>query len=112
MSTTATPKQPQDRKPKRGTAFDDVPEAFEFEHDGETYTFRPTAEHVTPGFLRKHRRDDEIDITYTMIELLADEETLEVIDNMSFPEHSAFQEQFGTYFQKFMGATLGESGRS
>lgn len=102
------PKKPQDHKPKKKT-LDDVPAAFEFTHEGETYAFKPTADHLTPGFLRKNRRRDEFDATYTIIETLAPDDVLDVIDNMSWKEHSELQEAFGDYFQEFMGASVGES---
>lgn len=105
------PKVPQDHKPKAST-LDDVDDCFSFDHDGKTYTLAPTADHMTPGFIRKHRNTNEADVTYSLIEELADAETLDVIDNMSWSEHSKFHEALGEYINAFMGASTGESSAS
>ncbi|WP_166140847.1 hypothetical protein [Nocardioides ochotonae] len=57
---------------------------FTFEHDGETYTFeRPLDVVRTPGWLRANRRRDELDLAFTILEAVAGDEALEVIDNMT-----------------------------
>lgn len=104
---TTAPKQPQDRKPRAKKA-EPVADAFSFDHNGETYTLAPTADHVTPGFVRRNRHEDEANVTYLLIEEMADDDTLDVIDSMSWPEHRAFHEAFGKHIEAFMGATLGE----
>ncbi|MFH5879757.1 hypothetical protein [Arthrobacter sp. NA-172] len=95
-----TPKKPQDYKSKTS----EVSECFSFDHDGETYTFKPTLESITPGFLRKHRNGTDLDVFFTIIELIADEDTLAVIDNLS---HKEF-DQLSTDFFKHLGAQRGE----
>lgn len=87
-------KVPGDHKAK---AKDEQADAFSFEHDGETYTFKPTYDVLTPGFLRANRRREEIDAFFTMVEALADEDTLDVIDHMSRDEFKALMEDFYAY---------------
>lgn len=98
----ATPKQPQDRKPKASDA--DSSEAFTFEHDGESYTLKPTLEYITPGFLRKVRKQNDLDAFFTILETLADDEQLEAIDSMT---HSEFQ-QMNKDFYAHLKASRGE----
>ena len=89
-------KKPADRKPKKK----DAPEAFTFEHDGEQYTFKPTYDVLTPGWLRKNRRRDETDAFFTMVEaLVQDDETLDVIDNMTRSEFRALMTEFYEYLE-------------
>jgi len=95
-----TPKKPQDRKPKT----EDVSDCFSFEHDGETYTLKRTIDHITPGFLRKNRKLDDLDAFFTILEELADDEQLAVIDGMSTPEFG----QLNRDFYKHLGAQRGE----
>lgn len=91
-------KQPSDRQAKKGKAS----ERFSFEHDGETYTFKPTYEVVTPGFLRANRRRDEIDSFFTMVEGLVDDydeltdrsATLDAIDHMDRDEFHQLMRDF------------------
>jgi hypothetical protein len=96
-----TPKQPQDHKPKAAEASD----RFTFEHDGETYELKPTLEHITPGFLRRIRKLGDLDAFYTILEALADDEQLEVIDVMSFEEFGQLNKDFFAH----LGALRGES---
>lgn len=100
----ASPKAPQDHKTKAT----DEPEAFTFEHDGETYSFKPTKSVLTPGFVRKHRHSDGGDIVYTLIELLTDEDALDVLDNMSFEDNRAVIKAFDKHVEALMGADLGK----
>lgn len=86
----ANAKKPSDRKPKA----DDETLAFTFEHDGQSFTFKPTYDVLSPGFLRANRRRDEIDAFFTMVEALADEDTLEVIDHMDRDSFKALMEGF------------------
>ena len=97
-----TPKKPQDYKPKASESA--VSDCFSFEHDGETYTFTPTLEKITPGWLRKHRNASDLDVFFTIIELIADEPALTVIDNLSHKEFN----QLSTDFFKHLGAQRGE----
>jgi hypothetical protein len=100
----ATPKKPQDRKPKASEA----EECFTFEHEGKSYTLKATGDCLTPRFMRANRRRDDVDAFFTILEELADEDQLEVIDSMS-------NEEFGELSKKFyahLGATQGESAAS
>lgn len=100
-------KQPSDHQPKKG----DAVERFSFEHDGETYTFKPTHSVVTPGFLRKNRRRDEIDAFFTMVEELVDDydeledksPTLDVIDHMDRAEFNQLMRDFYTHLGGLSG---------
>ena len=101
-------KQPTDRKPKNvnGTA----PDVFAFTHKGKRYEFaRPTAEVITPGWLRRNRKMEDVDATYSAIEQLADDDVLDVIDAMSWADHGTFQENFQEHMQQVMGVTMGEA---
>ena len=93
-------KKPTDRKSK----VQDAPDAFSFEHDGETYTFKPTFDVLTPGFLRKNRRREEVDAFFTMVEaLVVDDEQLDVIDNMSRDEFQQLMKDFYGYLEASQG---------
>lgn len=103
------PKEPQDHKKKASEIDEDVPESFSFTHDADTYTFKPTGEHIKPGFLRKYRNSSPEDAHYAMIELLADEDQLDIIDNMGWTEHRTFNQDFEDYVRRYMkGVGLGE----
>lgn len=101
-------KSPSDRKAKKSK---DAPDRFSFEHDGETYTFKPTYDVLTPGFLRANRRRSEIDAFFTMVEGLIDDydkksdksATLDVIDNMSRDEFKAVMGDFYDYLEVSQG---------
>ena len=95
-----TPKKPQDRKPKTT----DPAESFTFEHGGKSHTFKPTVEHITPGFLRKNRKLNDMDAVFEIFEVLADEEQLEVIDNLSHEEFGQLVKDFYAH----LGALRGE----
>lgn len=83
------PKQPQDRKQKAVVtaaekATGDGPFVYETEA-GETITL-PSINSLTGGMIRKHRRRDEVDFMFSLIEEIADEENLEKVDALSFRE--------------------------
>lgn len=103
----AEPRKPQDHKKK--VEKKTHPQArFSFEHDGETYTFaKDTTDVLTPGFIRKNRHD-EGEIVFGLIESLAGEDVLEVVDNMSFKDSAALQAKFLEYVNAFIGVSLGE----
>lgn len=95
-----TPKQPQDHKAKTSEASD----CFSFEHDGETYTLKPTIEHITTGFLRENRKLNDLDAFFTILEALADDEQLAAVDSMTHKEFG----QLSKEFYKHLGAQRGE----
>lgn len=106
---------PQDRKPKatEGTAGG----LFSFTHDGEEYTFpKPFTTVQTPGFLRANRRRDELDMAFTIIEVLADDDPdiLAVIDKMPLPEFNNLQARLGKALQDSVdnADVMGESAAS
>ena len=100
----AAPRKPQDRKPKAADAED----CFTFEHEGKSYTLKPTLDHLTPRFMRANRRREDVDAFFTILEELADEVQLEVIDSMSGEEFGELSKDF----YKHLGATQGESAAS
>lgn len=97
----ANAKRPSDRKSK------DVDDRFSFTHDGETYTLKPTYEVLTPGFIRKNRRRDEVDAFFTMLEELVDDydrledrsATLEAVDGMSRGQFAILMKDFYAYLE-------------
>lgn len=85
-----------------------ISEYFSFEHDGETYKFEGSLAEVTkPGFIRKMRKADEVDLLFTMFEMIAGDEALEVIDSMSTDEFKTLVEDFGEAMQAYQGTDLG-----
>lgn len=102
MADNPTPNRAARRsKGKKGVTWT---ECFSFEHDGETHTFQPTYDVLTPGFLRENRRRDEIDAFFTMVEALVPEgqegrDMLDLIDNMSRQEFRALMEDFYAYME-------------
>lgn len=76
---------------------------FSFEHRGNTYTFeKPFSTIRSPRWLRANRRRDELDLAFTILEELAGEGVLEVIDSMSEEE---FKELSGRLL-KDLGASF------
>lgn len=96
-------KKPADHKVKPGPP----DESFSFEYEGQTYTFAPTLGHLTPGFVRRNR-SNEAEFQYGLIELLADEETLTVLDGMSLKQNLAVMRDFGRYVDQVIEVSLGE----
>lgn len=96
------PRKPQDRKPKAvNESEENAP--FEFEHNGETFTLA-SADTLDAGFARKNRKLTPDDQFFTVLEALADDETLAAIDSMRKQEFEAFQKAFFTH----SGIELGE----
>jgi hypothetical protein len=107
------PRQPQDRKPKP-TA---TGEYFSFVHDGTEFTFpKPFAEVQNPKYLRANRRRDDLDMTFTIIETLADDDTniLEAIDAMGLKEFNKLSTRLNKALSNAVEGSdeLGESAAS
>lgn len=67
---------------------------FTFTHDGKSYTFEKSLERVRkPGWLRKNRRRDEIDLAFTILEEVAGDEALAAIDDMDEAQFQTIMEQ-------------------
>lgn len=96
-------KRPTDRKTKK----QDVPEAFSFEHDGETYTFKPTLEALTPGFIRRNRNNDA-EFQYGLVEALADDDALAALDSMTFKDNARIMAEFAEHAGETLRVSLGE----
>jgi len=69
-------------------------ERFTFDHDGKTYTFERSLDVVRkPGWLRKNRRRDELDLAFTILEEVAGDEALAAIDEMEEDEFVVLMER-------------------
>jgi hypothetical protein len=102
-------KKPQDHKSK---ADSDDGSRFSFTHNGKKYTFKPTAEILTPRYLRANRRRTPVDFEFTLFEELADEETLEAIDSMTRSQFNQLSRDFRDHYQAYSGVSAGESSAS
>lgn len=107
---TAVPdgvKQPTDRKPKADEASE---AAFQFTHDGKTFTSPPLIDILSPGFVRRNRDKEEMDFYFTMVEaLFADQpEAIAAIDTMSWDEFNIISESLVEQMRTKVGATPGE----
>lgn len=70
---------------------------YTFEHDGKTYTFeRPFAVVRSPRWLRANRRRDELDLAFTILEEIAGDDVLDVIDSMTEDEFVAFSKRLNS----------------
>jgi hypothetical protein len=96
------PRKPQDRKPKSVNETEEVT-PFEFEHNGESYTLA-SADTLDAGFARKNRKLSPNDQFFTVLEVLADDETLAAIDSMKKADFEKFQREFFAH----SGVELGE----
>lgn len=107
------PRQPQDRKPK-ATA---IGEHFSFIHNGTEFTFpKPFADVQNPKFLREHRRRPDLDMTFTIIEVLADDDAdiLDAIDGMGLKEFNKLSTRLNKALSNAVEGSdeLGESAAS
>jgi hypothetical protein len=99
---------PQDRKAKAGEG------RFTFTHKGKSYTLpKPVSTVANPGFLRANRRRDELDLSFTIIEILADEDPdiLAVIDAMPLADFNRMSRRLSKAISDGLEAApeLGES---
>lgn len=89
----ADAKKPADHRPKKPAAQTDASVPYTFTHDDVTYTFeKPVDAVLTPGWVRVHRRMDQVDMTFTLLEEIAGEKALAAIDDMSFREFGELSE--------------------
>lgn len=101
--TTSTKKTEDHKKSKAEL------EHFSFEHDGKTYEFEGSLALLgKPGFIRKNRNKDEIDILFTLLEEIAGDDALEVIDDMEVEEFEAFSKALNDQIVEYQGASVGE----
>jgi hypothetical protein len=95
------PAVPQDHKrPKAETAA----EPFEFTHDGVTYTL-PPASSIKAGMLRRFRKLDDLDVAFSILEEIADEDALAALDDMGIAEFN----QTVSDWQSHIGVDPGKS---
>jgi hypothetical protein len=104
-----TARMPQDRKTKAGGDG-----RFTFTHKGKSYTFpNPVSAVTSPGFLRANRRRDELDLSFTIIEILADNDPdiLAAIDSMPLAEFNRLSRRLSKTISEGMEAApeMGES---
>lgn len=106
---TTAPRRPQDRLSKT----EPTNGLFTFTHKGETYTLpKPVATVRAPKFMRANRRRSDLDLTWTIIEALADDDDdiMDVFDDMDEKEFERVSKRLG----KLIGSddsdeALGES---
>jgi len=97
----STARKPQDRKKP---AREDV---FEYTHNGRTFTL-PPYKSIKSGTIRRLRKLPATDFAFTLLEELADEDALAVIDDMDTEEFEAMNRAW----MEHSGITLGESSSS
>ena len=96
MTATTPRKQPHDHEKANAE------QRFSFVHDGKTYTFPEPISTVTrPGFIRRNRHRDEVDMGFTVFETLAGDspqgrECLAAMDDMDRDEFEQMVEEFWT----------------
>lgn len=79
-------------------------DVFEYTHDGKKITL-PLMNKIKFGIIRKLRKLDDTEQMFSMIELVADEKTLAVIDDMDQDEIKKFMSEWN----EASGVDLGES---
>lgn len=98
------PKQPQDRKPKKDVLEREL-EQFTWERNGHKVTLPPPSK-IKAGVIRRaSKMDGDLNQIFSVIESIADEESLATIDDMEIDE---LNEMFIAW-QAHGGASLGES---
>lgn len=58
---------------------------YRFTRGGKKYTL-PRFDSIKPGIIRRVRKLDQADAMFTILEQVADEETLAVLDDMEMPD--------------------------
>lgn len=66
----------------------------------------PHISKIKAGLLRKYRKQEEIDMVFSIIESVADEKTLALIDDLDQGDLEKFMEKWQA------GSSVGESSRS
>lgn len=97
MTATTPRKNPDDHKKADGE------KRFSFDHGGKTFTFpEPISTVTSPGFIRRNRRRDELDMGFTVFETLAGDTPegqacLDAIDHMTPDEFNSMVDEFWDY---------------
>ena len=106
----AEPKRPQDHKSKAKANDEVVLETFVFEDGDGTYTSLPLIDVLSPGFIRKHRRESEMDFYFSMLEGLFAEnpEALKAIDAMPWSRVNEITKDLDAALKLAVGTALGE----
>jgi hypothetical protein len=92
---------PQDRK---RPAAESSREPFEFKHDGELFTLPPQSA-IKAGLLRKFRTQSDLDMSFSILEAIADPTALAALDDMALDE---FNDTLSDW-QSHIGASPGKS---
>lgn len=95
------PAKPQDHKRSKAEM---ASEPFEFEHNGETFTLPPSSA-IKAGMLRRFRKLDDLDVAFSIIEEVADEDALAALDDMDL---ARFNEVVSDW-QEHIGVDAGKS---
>lgn len=93
---------PQDRKRPKAEA---AAEPVTFDHDGKTYTL-PVRTDIKAGMLRRHRNKEEIDYMFSLIEDIADAETIAALDDLDM---DTFNDLIGEWGDHVFGGDAGKS---
>lgn len=107
MPVPENAKKPQDRKDKTKPAYAEG-DLFTFTVGDEEQKLTDPADVITPGFFRKNRAADPVEITYQALEMLATEEQLDAIDNMTWTQNRDLLKAFDAYIGGFFKVSLGE----
>lgn len=90
-------KTPMDHQPSQEEKAEQL---YTFTYQGTTYTFeKPFSVVQTPRWLRANRRRDELDLAFTILEEVAGEDVLEVVDDMSQAELEKFMKGIQKEYQ-------------
>lgn len=82
-------------------------EKFHYDHNGQTVVL-PKFKHTPAGVVRKVRSKSEAEQIFTVLEALADDDALAIIDTMDTEQLQAFI----AAWQKDSNVTVGESSAS
>lgn len=101
----SAPSGPRKSAPRKLATVPEDNDLFRYELEDGTEIVLPKFNSVKPGVIRKIRKLSDVDQFFTVLEELADEETLAVVDNLT---QEVFQDVQLAWF-KHAGITLGES---
>lgn len=100
------------KKPKVSITTDDSDPVFRFTFCNKKYESKgPIDELVKPGYFRRNRNDQN-EIILGVLELIFDDDTLAVIDDMSYQAFGQITVGVQEKIQAIMGASVGESAGS
>lgn len=83
-------------------------DSFTWTSKGGVVVTLPALASVPAGVFRRHRKKNEVDFVFSVLEDLADEAALEAVDSVPLPE----MEDLFSAWQADTGASVGESSGS